>query len=291
MAIWSLSGNGETIIFDGSPFWLVSAIGVGMGPVRRLSERGPFQHGVTDVGFRYDPRVINLVTALTAESLGDADTARDLLAWVCTPGSAALRLTCVRDDGATRQIDAHVIGMVDTPVQKSERLGTMQRALVQLQAPDPSWYDPNGLSLVLEQISSGVVGFQIPLEVPWVQTVGGAIDSTDTVNYAGTWPEYPIIYLTGPLQNPVLTHVTLGLTLDFTGITIASGKTYIIDLRYGYKTVTDGDGNNAIDELSADSDLAEWRLAPGANDINLTAVNGNSNSSARLSYMLRYAGL
>lgn len=291
MATWALIGSGGTITFNGEPFWLVSAIGVGLGPVRRLTESGPFQQGATDIGYRYEMRMINLVVALVADSLSDADAQRDALARVCSPASTALALRCTRDDGAVRQIDVQVVGMVDTPVQKPERLGALQRILVQLQAADPSWYDPTPLALTLDAISNSTRGYPAPVMVPVVQTPGSAIDGTDTIRYAGTWAEHPVIYLIGPLTDPVLSNVTHDWTLNFTGITIASGKTYVIDTRYGYKTVRNGDGGNAIAELSEDSDLADWRLEPGENDINLTASGATGASGARLTYSLRYAGL
>ena len=291
MASWALVGDSETITFDGEPFWLVAATGVGMGPVRRLLDRGPYQSGATDIGYRYDSRMINLVVAITASSLADADTQRDTLARVCSPASTRLALRCTRDDGGVRQINVQVVGMMDTPVQKPDLLGAYQRVLVQMQAADPAWYDPTNLALTLDAISNSTRGYPVTVAVPVVQTPGSAIDGTDTVSYSGTVAEYPIVYLIGPLTNPVLTNVTLGLELDFTGITIASGKTYTVDLRYGYKTVTDGDGGNAIGELTEDSDLADWRLEPGDNDINLVASGATGASGARLLYTLRYAGL
>lgn len=289
---WQAIVSGVTYsLNDAAPFSIVAVSGVGIGPVRRLSQQGPFQHGDTDLGFRLDARTITLTLHLADETLSSLDTARDTLQTIFRPRSSAISLRATRDDGATRQIDGHVINMLDWPIGNPERIGASQRAVVQLRCPDPAWYDPISQALTLDSISNSTRGYPVPVMVPNVQTPGTGIDGTDTINYSGTWPEYPVIYLVGPLTNPVLTHITLGLTLDFTGTTIASGKTYVIDLRYGYKTVTDGDGANAIDELTADSDLADWRLEPGDNDINLTATGATGASGARLTYSLRYAGL
>lgn len=276
---------------DGAPFSLISAANIGMAPVRRLSERGPYQHGDSDTGFRLEPRVITLALFANADTLAEMDTHRATLQTAFRPRSTPIKLRATRDDGAIRQIDAYTLNQLDWPHGGDDRIGASQRMAVQLRCPDPAWYDPTSFSLVLSSISNSTRGYPIPMMVPNVQTPGSAIDGTDTISYTGTWPDYPIVYLVGPLTDPVLTHVTLGLTLDFTGVTIASGKTYTIDLRYGYKTVTDGDGANAIDELTADSDLAEFRLEPGDNDINLVASSATSASGARLLYTLRYAGL
>ena len=290
--IWQAITGGITYTLnDGDPFSLIAANGIGQAAVRRLSERGPYQHGDTDTGFRLEPRVITLALFAHADTLADMDTHRTTLQTVFRPSTTAIKLRATRDDGAIRQIDGHVLNMLDWPHGGDDRIGASQRMAVQLRCPDPSWYDPTPLALVLDSISNSTRGYPVAVAVPVVQTPGSTIDGSDTINYAGTWPDYPIVYLVGPLTDPVLTHVTLGLTLDFTGITIASGKTYTIDLRYGYKTVTDGDGANAIDELTADSDLAEWRLEPGTNQLNLTATGATGASGARLLYTLRYAGL
>lgn len=290
--IWqAIVGNTTYTLNDGAPFSLISAANIGMAPVRRLSERGPYQHGDSDTGFRLEPRVITLALFASADTLAEMDTHRTTLQTAFRPRSTPIKLRATRDDGAIRQIDAYTLNQLDWPHGGEDRIGASQRMALQLRCPDPAWYDPTSLLLTLENASSSASGYMVPVSIPTIFDSGSDIDATDTINYTGTWPDYPIIYLVGPLTNPVLTHITLGLTLDFTGITIASGKTYTIDLRYGYKTVIDGDGANAIDELTADSDLAEFRLEPGDNDINLVASGATGASSVRLLYTLRYAGL
>ena len=94
----------------------------------------------------------------------------------------------------------------------------------------------------------------------------GTIDQTAVRTYEGSWDEFPTVRITGPATNAVLENVTSGDKLDFTGTAISAGTSYVLDLRYGYKTVTQDDGTNRIDKLTNDSDLATWRLlaAPDA---------------------------
>jgi hypothetical protein len=120
------------------------------------------------------------------------------------------------------------------------------------------------------------------------------IVGAQTIAYAGTFPEYPIITVEGPITDPVITNETTGEVLDFTGITIAAGTVYTIDLRYGYKTVVNQAGTNKIADLTAASDLATWHLeiapiASGGNNIitaSGTATTGDT--VITLTYYKRY---
>jgi hypothetical protein len=75
--------------------------------------------------------------------------------------------------------------------------------------------------------------------------------------------------------------------LDFTGVTIAGGVTYEIDLRYGRKLITDNSGVNQNAKLTEESDLATWRIVPnpeapdGINDIRVE-VAGDATLATRI---------
>ena len=133
---------------------------------------------------------------------------------------------------------------------------------------------------------------EVPLEIP--HPVGAStIDITQNVNYTGTWHSFPHkIRITGPITNPIVTNLTTDEVLDFTGITIAAGDYYDLDLRYGYKTVVDDDGVSVLDELTAASDLAAWHLK--AETINSIQVEGTAVTVAtkvEISYFTRYLGI
>lgn len=128
-----------------------------------------------------------------------------------------------------------------------------------------------------------------------------AIDSTfsvsKTIAYAGSFSEYPVITIVGPITDPVLTNVSTGEVLDFTGITISGGDSYIIDCRFGYKTVKNAAGTNKIADLTSDSDLATFHLgaAPevseGNNAITLSGTSTDANTQVTVAYYNRYVGL
>lgn len=300
MATWSLTAAGagaESITLDSAPWWLEWATGIGGPPVRRLTQRGPMQHGQTDVGFRLDARSIMLGLACAAETAAAADGYRDTLQRVLGPGvGRPVYLRCVRDDGETRQIDCYALNMVDAPARKPERIGGMQRFAVQLVAHDPAWYDPAPMqvSAGLASISSGML---VPVEVPLLIESGSGADGRVQMHYSGTWDEYPILTLVGPIKDALIANETTGDTLSFEGYTIAAGDSITVDLRYGYKTVIEDDGTNRIDKLTSDSDLATWRLASiletgdGVNVLRLSGSSLTAASAVTMIYHARYISL
>ena len=297
MATWQAIVGGATYnLSDRAPFDVVTVTGVGSAPVRRLSQRGPLQHGETDIGFRLDPRSINLVLAFAPATLALADAARDTLARIFGPRqSIPVQLRYTRDDAAVRQLDCYAVGMVDMPVTEEDRIGVLQRVAVQLQASAPAWYDPEQKSL---RVAGSIAGTpsSVPLAMPWV--VGGAsVAGSYAVSYMGTFDEYPIIVVTGPITDPVITNTTTGDALSFVGTTIANGDSYTIDLRYGFKTVTDSGGTNRIAKLTTSSALATWRLASlletsdGNNGISISGTGAGAATTVRILYSNRYLSL
>lgn len=300
MATWSiLRGADELNLSDRDPFDLVSAIGIGSAPVRRLVERGPFQDGDSDLGYRLDARLISLVVASVSATRADADAARDLLWSFVKPLAGSVTLRCVRDDGATRQIDVYPTDIIDAPVTEEDRIGAFQRYAVQLRAPSPIWYSPEGASFAaIGGAATGASGFQVPTDVPTVQVPLTTIDVAQSLTYPGTWPEFPRIILYGPGTGYTVENETTGEVLDFPALGLSSGEYVVIDLGYGAKSVTDDTGANVIDELDSDSDLATWHLeaapnAPGGvNTIRLTVdADASDETGMKIEYTPRYVAL
>lgn len=298
MARWDVILGSNTLSLTGrAPLDLVSIQGIGSAPTRRLVERGPFQDGDTDVGFRVDARMINLVLFFQAETAALADTYRDLVHAQFRGLSAPLKLRYTRDDGATRQIDCFVSGIVDAPDDDQSRIGHSQKIGVQLRAPDPIWYDPNGASVaMLGGSATGASGFGVNMAVPWTQAAQTYINRTFALAYPGTWAEYPVITVYGPATNITITNQTTGDVLDFPTLALTAGQWIQIDLRYGYKTIVDQNGTSQIAKLSSDSDLATWRLAAApeaADGINTllfeVASSANNSTGITFQYFNRYA--
>jgi hypothetical protein len=75
----------------------------------------------------------------------------------------------------------------------------------------------------------------IPTEIP--HEIGGSgVEEGGTISYLGNWLSYPhIIRITGPVTSVKITNLTTGEKLDFSGVTIAAGDHYDIDLRFDIK--------------------------------------------------------
>jgi len=209
-------GNNYALYSGQNPADLLALDGAGVATIRRVTQRTPLQNGVTDRGFRLEPRKMTLALYISQPDELMADLMRDKLAYIFGPTITPLKLLATRLDGAQRQIDCFVDGTVDFP--QSERLGASQKVLVPLYAPDPTWYDP-------AQVSSTTSMSSMPVTTANYSTTGITAD------------DWPVFNITGPVTNLVITHAPVGDTIDFTGTTIPGGETWVVDLRPGYKTV------------------------------------------------------
>lgn len=136
----------------------------------------------------------------------------------------------------------------------------------------------------------------VPLIVP--MTVGSSsVNAVVAHPYTGTWRAFPLIRITGPITDPVITNTTTGKKLSLVGFTITAGNWIEIDTRYEAKTVIDQVGANQISKLTSDSDLAGWALEadPEAPDgiNNLTVVGSAANAATKvdITYFRRFIGI
>lgn len=285
--------NEELAISGGDPYWFVAMTGLGLGPIVRQKERSPQQHGSTDAGFLLNDRLLNLVLLIETSSRSAADTARDnLLDFLKPVEDTDLQLRVTRDDGEIRQIDCNVNGIVDIPNDRQNRIGNSQTIIIQLDCPNPFPYEPTLQNLIFDTSSGG--GYQVPITVPILYTTGATIDKTEIVQYDGKWEEAPIIYITGPATDLVITNETTGYVLDFTGHTIAGGDTYTVNLQT--RRIVDQNGVRKLSALTDDSNLLTWRLAAdpiapdGVNSIHVEVPSGATVATrVRIEYYNRYA--
>ena len=292
MTLSAIVGSTEYSLDDGTICRLVGHDGWGMPPLHRLTERGPNQHGQTDLGYRLDPRIGTLALLLPVTTLTEMYTRRDQLLDIFAPGNSP-SLAWTMSYG-TRYIDCHVDGEVAMPWEPKR--WAAQLIALRLRCPDPTFYDPTA-EVVTFALGGGGDSMEVPLAIPW--PIGAStLDQTVSITYSGNWRSHPHrIRIVGPITDCVITNETTDEVLDFTGTTIAAADYYDIDCRYGYKTVTDAAGDNKIADLTEDSDLATWHLAPspeaagGVNDINVTGSSVTEATEIYLNYYTRYLGL
>lgn len=266
--------------------------GFGMPPLHRITERGPLQDGVTDRGYRLDPRPIALVIPMLTDTWSDHYDRREALLDVLNPGyDEIIQLRFTLPDGSQRQIDTHLAAGPVFTTKDQIAGGSNMRAGFTLVAPDPSWYDltPGSATFAL---GGGADTWPVPFSVPF--TVGAStIDITTVIDYQGSYISYPhLIRITGPITDAIITNNATGEKLDFTGTTIAGGDYYDIDCRYGYKTVVDAAGANKISKLTTDSDLVTFHLAiKQSNSIRVQGSSITASTVVQISYVTRYLGV
>jgi hypothetical protein len=144
--------------------------------------------------------------------LRGAKNGSGLLTWTAQDGSEAQRL----------------YGLTLTGYPQVEYVGGTAKAfLAQLQAERPYAESATATEVDSVALTSAGAGFVIPLTMPFTMTSSGG----GTLTYAnnGSAPIRPVLRVYGPATNPVVTNVTSGERLSFTG-SIASGEFWEIDL-------------------------------------------------------------
>jgi hypothetical protein len=142
--------------------------------------------------------------------------------------------------------------------------------------------DPTGKSQTFTY-GGGASPFLVPYTIPY--TIGAStIDESKTLVYAGNAPSFPnLIRITGPITDAILTNQTLDKTLDFTGITIAAGDYYDINLTFPEHTVLDSTGANKANDLTAASYLDTFHIAStkeAAGGVNVIRLTGSAITAA-----------
>lgn len=176
--VQAVYSGGTVSLTDKSPYRLLSARGMAGAPVRRVTSRGPAQEGETDLGYRLNPRQIELEIGFVATTDAILDGYRDTLMTVFKPLTATpIYLRVTRDDGEIRQLDCYTVGGVDIQWVKEHRPGHYHVATVRLYAPDPAYYDTTP-GTVTATASSGTAA-------DWY-LAGGAIGTASVLMSGGT---------------------------------------------------------------------------------------------------------
>lgn len=284
-----------TILFsstDGITYlYYIADTGLGMPPVVRLTQRGPFQHGDSDIDYRLEPRVISYIFGIYAPSLADLETARDLLLRLFRPSNTPFIVQYERSNNSMRQLYAHFMGGMQLASSDREQGSWFQRFSIDIRAADPTFFDPFMESVSILNTVSG--GMTIPLSVP-VNVRSDAISTTLDIHYIGTADTLPIITLYGPVYKPIITNTVTGAVISFPSTDIQYGDYYQIDLRNGFKTVTDSAGIDHTQELSETSSLEGWAIIvqylPQRISFSASYV-GAQTEIVRIAYNVRYIGL
>jgi hypothetical protein len=142
----------------------------------------------------------------------------------------------------------------------------------------------NGSTYIPIDVSTGSDGYLIQplpdgsLIVGFNGSVTALAAGVTSVTNGGTSAAYPRISIVGPGQLYSVKNVTTGDALYFNGLTLATGETLVIDLRAGVKSLV-SNFRNCLSYLSPASNLATWRLLPGANSVSILCANASATAS------------
>ena len=279
--------------YSGITVYVTGAINWGMAPITRITQRGPYQQGDSDIDYRLNPRIINLPIVIAGTSYEEMSSNRENLLQMFKPGNDIATLRQTINEGTffeiRRSIDVKIAGAsMDTS-------GTDYhvRAVIQLRADDPTWY--NSTQNVI-QMTYTQFGTPTPYPKPYPVPYGAdSVNNTISVAYTGTVMASPILQCVGPLTNLNLVDGA-GRMIVLTS-PVPAGDIWTIDLRYNKKTVTNNAGISQFAAVSINSDLINWGLYPdpffdaGLQYLSVSATGTTSASQVIMYWYDRYVGI
>jgi hypothetical protein len=288
--------NGFDVI-SGYTFHLLGFREVGLPPITRITQRGAFQQGDTNIDFRLNPRVFSIEGLVEASNAFEHMQIRQVLGRIFKVSNTASQVQYTTTDGVTvitRAIDCLVNGNLD--ISSDTSAGYDVYYTIELRADNPLWYDPNQNVL---NLTGTVIGdpTDIPAVIPRTYGTNG-LDSSSIVSYNGTFASYPVITVFGGdagLQNLTIANVTTNKVIYINSIPV--NATYTIDLRYGYKTVVDQNGVNRITNVNPQSNLTTFAIVPSNsytafdNEIVVECDNASNNSFVTIYYYTQYTSI
>lgn len=289
-------GGVRTYIDDGAPLEVVDIANLGASEATRVTERSPAQDGDTDIDRRLEPRIIPIVIQARPDDVAYTyEDARALINRLFKGSRTKIVLGIEFDNGARYHIDTQSVGGVELPFNL---LATRyMKTGVRLRAANPTFYDPD-----LKSQSFGLAGggsaFTVPTVVPTFFGAG-TIDQTVTIEYDGTYKDFPVIQVYGPITDPIIRNLTTGGILDFTGYTVAGGDVWTIDLRFGRKQVyRNGDPlDSQLYKLTNASTIATFAIEAdpdvpnGTNVIRVTGSSVTAVTQVYVQYYRRFDGI
>lgn len=282
--------------------FVLNQTGWGTPPIDYITQRSPFQDGVTVRDFFLGPRVIQL---LIRQNFCDRDgwwDGRGALLDSIRPNRQLTDTGVVRGtlrrclpDGSLRDLRVFI---TEGPRFEPRRQAVWDehsfQEVLRFIAHDPVVFDPNRIdaNFPLTGVPSELV---FPIDFP-IEFGSGDISDTLTITYVGTWKSFPVIVITGPIDTPRIDNLTTGEKLELSA-DVSPGQIVTIDLSPEVKTVTDNLGANLIGSLTTDSDLQTFHIAPnpeaplGVNQLTLTGSNPTGSTAVQVRYFTRYFGI
>jgi uncharacterized membrane protein YgcG len=290
--------------------YLMTEQGFGMPPIQYVTSVGPFQHGETLRDWFLTPRIIELMISNNSTNRNEYTRQRALLLDAIRPnrqsndnnrepGVLRKRLS----DGSIRDLKVVVESGPGFGARDLSRWDEYRfQEIIRFIAHDPILFNPTQQcrSFLANGSGGGSPGsgggtqLVFPMTFPVTFGIGtgssgggSGSGSGSTLQYNGTWQEYPQIVIHGPVTSPVIENLTTGERLALE-TDILTDETVTFDLTYATKTVTHSDGTNMLGYLSDDSDLATFHLTPNNNGENEIAISGTGTSAETFTEFFYY---
>lgn len=282
--------------------------GTGMPPIEYITDRGPFQHGVSYNDFFLQPRIVQYRLRQDFCSARAYQDGRDALLYLLRPGRSPTvptgKLTKYLPNGGIRTLDVCILEgpafRAKTP-NKWDEWGIDE--ILRFIAFDPIYYDPNRKVAVVVSCVADVDNFPYTFPFYFAQScqltfpasfpiIFNGWDRTIDINYTGSWQEYPTIEIRGPAGPFIrITNETTGQVLTLTDLMIGDGEVVTITLAYGSQLVTGPNGENLLSHVAASSSLADFALQPGVNTMRVVLRSGGGDATVTFRYYHRFIGL
>jgi len=264
--------------------------GFGMAPFKRFTQRGLLQNGVTDVGFRLEPRILKFKIKARATTPNQHYELRQELINIFQPRNEPIRLRLTLPDGGIRELKCYLQSGLEFP--STGRKGLVQDADIILYAPDPTFYSYYAHSFTFTfDVKNNL---QFPITFPIVFG-SGIISNQETITYAGNWFSYPTFIVFGPLNYFQIIHTDTGKQIKYEHNVIVNEKVSI-SLEFGNKQVVNNFGENLMGWLSADTDLGDFCISHETTDkMNRVYVVGegavDGQTQIEMNWYDRYLGI
>jgi hypothetical protein len=270
------------------PVLAVGIEGFGEAPLQQISTRVPLRDGGIFLAVQTQPREVVFTLHMRATTRAEMWELRRRLSNLMNPLFGAFTVRIYGDDHTQYELrqchfqDGFAGGIgLSWPLLKQEITVTVLS------------YDPMLYQLPMLAYASTVPvlleGLIFPATFPIFFYVTPGINEIVPVVTTGNWYTYPTIVFTGPLQDPYVQNLTVPGKIGLY-YTIPVGVTVTVTTEPENCTVVDSLGNNLFGELTEDSDISTFKIAPevlcdvGHNDIQLVGGAGTVGVSSIVLY-------
>jgi hypothetical protein len=276
------NSRGQSIVLCWNPYILSDITGIGDLEADLQTQQAPFQDGSTLIDTLLKERSIALDVTIRGTGREHIQNLRRYFSQVFNPklGLGTLRYEI---ESGIWEIAAAPEGVPSYPYGKDNRSSNLQKATVDLLAPNPYW---KSIEITSEPMSAYIGLFEWSLEFPIEYGMQGA---SQTFVNNGDVDVPVIIEFHGPATNPVVTNETTGAFVKINR-DLQEGDVLILntDPDNLYVTINGDDVFNWVD---ASSILSNFVLIPGENLISYSADAGQVQGIAKLTWRERSVGI